>query len=65
MTRNDHDETFTAGLGDRLRELSAEVALEATGRQAARWLTVLESLSEQADELEQARMALMREAMNG
>lgn len=47
--------TDPAGLGDRLRELSAEVATLATGRDAGLWLYALESLARQADDMERQR----------
>lgn len=49
--------TDPAGLGDRLRELGAEVAVLATGRDAGLWLYALEALARQADEMERDRAA--------
>lgn len=58
-TRLDRDQTINLGpppgLGDRLRELGVEAAILATGRDAGLWLTALESLAAQADELERER----------
>jgi len=47
--------TDPAGVGDKLRELGAEVAMLASGRDAGLWLYALESLAKQADELERQR----------
>jgi hypothetical protein len=47
--------TDPAGLGDRLRELSAEVAARGIGRDAALLLASLVAMAEQADALERDR----------
>lgn len=47
--------TDPAGVGDRLRELGAEVGAMATERDAALWLYALDALARQADELERQR----------
>lgn len=44
-------------LADRLRELGTEVGMCATGRDAALWLSALESLAVEAEALERDRAA--------
>lgn len=47
--------TDPAGLGDRLRELGAEVGAVTSGRDAGLWLYALDALARQADDMEHQR----------